>query len=225
MTRLTAGGLLALLEGAWRAVPAIEELPIAETWVGFRPGSRDDAPMLGPSGIDGLVIATGHHRNGILLTPVTAAAISAYILTGRLPRHARCRSRPERFAAATARPMGGGDPACRRGGAMTRLQHQRHRGRGRGGDDRRAARRAAASIPRRGFSPSPSTAPSCAAPEWPAQPLGAGDDGRDRPPVLRAADVSRRDREYAMTDPLDRSPAPRCRRGCSSAPPAIRTSR
>ena len=68
---LTAGGMLALLEGAWRAVPAIEELPIAEIWVGFRPGSRDDAPMLGPSGIDGLVVATGHHRNGILLTPVT----------------------------------------------------------------------------------------------------------------------------------------------------------
>ena len=59
-----------MIEGAWRAVPAIEELPVAETWVGFRPGSRDDAPMLGPSGIDGLVIATGHHRNGILLTPV-----------------------------------------------------------------------------------------------------------------------------------------------------------
>ena len=71
--RLTAGGLLALLDGAWRAVPTIEELPVAETWVGFRPGSRDDAPMLGPSGIDRLVVATGHHRNGILLTPVTAA--------------------------------------------------------------------------------------------------------------------------------------------------------
>jgi glycine oxidase len=83
--RLTAGGLLALIEGAWRAVPAIEELPIAETWVGFRPGSRDDAPMLGPSGIDQFVVATGHHRNGILLTPITAAAISAYVLTGRLP--------------------------------------------------------------------------------------------------------------------------------------------
>jgi glycine oxidase len=82
---LTAGGLLALLEGAWRAVPGIEELPIAETWVGFRPGSRDDAPMLGPSGIDGLVVATGHHRNGILLTPLTAEAVSAYVLTGRLP--------------------------------------------------------------------------------------------------------------------------------------------
>jgi glycine oxidase len=81
---LTAGGLLALLEGAWRAVPAIEELPIAETWVGFRPGSRDDAPILGPSGVDRLVVATGHHRNGILLTPLTVEVISTYVLTGRL---------------------------------------------------------------------------------------------------------------------------------------------
>ncbi len=83
--RLTAGGLLALIEGAWRAVPAVEELPVAETWVGFRPGSRDDAPMLGPSGIDQFVVATGHHRNGILLTPITAEAISGYVLTGRVP--------------------------------------------------------------------------------------------------------------------------------------------
>jgi glycine oxidase len=93
---LTAGGLLALIEGAWRAVPAIEELPIAETWVGFRPGSRDDAPMLGPSGIDGLVVATGHHRNGILLTPLTVDAISAYVLTSRLP-DAIAPFTPERF--------------------------------------------------------------------------------------------------------------------------------
>jgi glycine oxidase len=95
--RVTAGGLLALIEGAWRAVPAIEELPVAETWVGFRPGSRDDAPMLGPSGIGGLVIATGHHRNGILLTPVTAQAISRYVLSGRLPDSLRPFS-PQRFA-------------------------------------------------------------------------------------------------------------------------------
>ena len=81
---LTAGGVLALLDGAWRAVPGVEELPIDEMWVGFRPGSRDDAPMLGPSGIDGLVVATGHHRNGILLTPVTAEAMARYILTGAL---------------------------------------------------------------------------------------------------------------------------------------------
>jgi glycine oxidase len=81
---LTAGGVFTLLEGAWRALPAIEELPIDEMWVGFRPGSRDDAPMLGPSEIDGLVMATGHHRNGILLTPVTADAVSRYILSGEV---------------------------------------------------------------------------------------------------------------------------------------------
>ena len=99
---VTAGGLLALLEGAWRAVPAIEELPVAETWVGFRPGSRDDAPLLGPSGLDGLVLATGHHRNGILLTPVTAEKVSDYVLTGRLPDSLRPFS-PERFNGAPSR--------------------------------------------------------------------------------------------------------------------------
>jgi glycine oxidase len=104
---LTAGGLLALLEGAWRAVPAIEELAIVETWVGFRPGSRDDAPMLGPAGLDGLVVATGHHRNGILLTPVTAASISAYVLTGRLPE-LLVPFTPERFGRPTATAAGVG---------------------------------------------------------------------------------------------------------------------
>jgi glycine oxidase len=81
-TNLTAGGVFSLLEGAWRALPGVEELPIDEMWVGFRPGSRDDAPMLGPGEIDGLVYATGHHRNGILLTPVTAMAVADFILTG-----------------------------------------------------------------------------------------------------------------------------------------------
>jgi glycine oxidase len=51
-------------------------------WVGFRPGSRDDAPVLGPGAVEGLVLATGHHRNGILLTPVTADAVTRYILSG-----------------------------------------------------------------------------------------------------------------------------------------------
>jgi glycine oxidase len=82
---LTAGGVLALLEAAWRAVPAIEELPIDELWAGFRPTSRDDAPILGPTPIEGLFVATGHHRNGILLTPLTALAVSEAILSGRLP--------------------------------------------------------------------------------------------------------------------------------------------
>ena len=114
---LTAGGLLTLIEGAWRAVPAIEELPIAETWVGFRPGSRDDAPLLGPSGIDRLIIATGHHRNGILLAPLTAAAIGGYILSGRVPEILRSFA-PDRFAAASAATA----PGYRAAPAMMRLQ-------------------------------------------------------------------------------------------------------
>jgi glycine oxidase len=81
-TALTAGGVLTLLEAAWRAVPAIEELPIEEMWVGHRPGSRDDAPILGEGPLAGLVYATGHHRNGILLTPVTADAIARLVLDG-----------------------------------------------------------------------------------------------------------------------------------------------
>jgi glycine oxidase len=59
--------------------------------------------MLGPSGIDGLVIATGHHRNGILLTPVSAAVVSAYILSGRLPEMALPFD-PQRFAPAHPLP-------------------------------------------------------------------------------------------------------------------------
>jgi len=81
---LTAGGMLALLEAAWRVVPAIEELPIDEMWVGHRPGSRDDAPILGRAPVDGLVYATGHSRNGILLAPVTAGAISSLVLDGKV---------------------------------------------------------------------------------------------------------------------------------------------
>ena len=79
---ITAGGVLGLLDDAWRTLPGIEELPIQEMWTGFRPGSPDDMPILGPAPIDGLVLATGHHRNGILLTPATAELIANYIVTG-----------------------------------------------------------------------------------------------------------------------------------------------
>jgi glycine oxidase len=79
---LTAGGMLSLLEAAWRAVPAIEDLPIDEMWVGHRPGSRDDAPILGAGPLEGLIYATGHHRNGILLAPITADTIARLALDG-----------------------------------------------------------------------------------------------------------------------------------------------
>ena len=77
---VTAGGLLTLLEAAWRAIPAVEELPLEEILVGHRPGSRDDAPILGRGPLENLFYATGHYRNGILLTPVTADAMARLIL-------------------------------------------------------------------------------------------------------------------------------------------------
>ena len=81
-TRLTVGGVFELLRGAWEAVPGVYELPILETWTGLRPGSRDNAPILGKTPIENLIYATGHYRNGILLTPVTAYEIANLILTG-----------------------------------------------------------------------------------------------------------------------------------------------
>ncbi|AWN48890.1 glycine oxidase ThiO [Methylobacterium terrae] len=78
---LTAGGLYALLEGARRALPGVEEMQVAGVWSGFRPTSDDDAPILGEA-VPGLVLAAGHHRNGYLLAPVTAEAVSTLILRG-----------------------------------------------------------------------------------------------------------------------------------------------
>lgn len=88
-TTLTAGGQYELLRAAWETLPGIYDLPIIETWAGLRPASRDDAPILGPTALDGLIMATGHHRNGILLAPLTAAAIGNFIDTGMLPGTAR----------------------------------------------------------------------------------------------------------------------------------------
>ena len=82
---ITAGGLYALLEGARRAFPAIEEMAIDGVWTGFRPSSVDDAPILGATSIPGLALATGHHRNGYLLAPATAFAMEALIADGSLP--------------------------------------------------------------------------------------------------------------------------------------------
>lgn len=82
-TQLTAGGLFELLRGAWEAVPGIYDLPVLETWAGLRPGSRDNAPILGETGVENLIMATGHYRNGILLTPITAREIASLIFTGK----------------------------------------------------------------------------------------------------------------------------------------------
>jgi glycine oxidase len=83
---VTAGGIYALLEGARRVLPSMEEMPIEKIWTGLRPTSSDDAPILDATAMDGLVIATGHHRNGFLLAPITAQAIEDLVMTGTMPR-------------------------------------------------------------------------------------------------------------------------------------------
>lgn len=84
-TQVTAGGLLDLLRLAWETLPAIYDLPVVEAWAGLRPGSRDNAPILGKTPIAGLYMATGHYRNGILFAPVTAEDVAHVILTGETP--------------------------------------------------------------------------------------------------------------------------------------------
>lgn len=103
-TGVTAGGVYRLLRDAHEVLPGVAELALVESRTGLRPGSPDNAPLLGPTAVPGLIAATGHHRNGVLLTPVTADAIGALLADGVLPDYAAAFS-PDRFAA-TARTGG-----------------------------------------------------------------------------------------------------------------------
>jgi len=84
-TRVTAGGLWELLRDARALIPGITELEFTEAVARLRPGTPDNAPVLGPCRMAGLVLATGHFRNGVLLTPVTADIITRYLETGQMP--------------------------------------------------------------------------------------------------------------------------------------------
>ncbi|MCE7548488.1 glycine oxidase ThiO [Streptomyces thermodiastaticus] len=98
-TTVTAGGVYELLRDAHELVPGITELPLTETRAGLRPGSPDNAPLLGPTELPGLLLATGHYRNGVLLTPVTGDALAHALTTGELPEVARPFT-PRRFRTA-----------------------------------------------------------------------------------------------------------------------------
>jgi len=99
-TRVTAGAVHELLREAWTLLPGLAELELVEATAGLRPGSPDNAPLLGGTAVDGLLLATGHHRHGVLLTPVTADGL-AEALTGG-PAEAIAAFSPRRFAAAGA---------------------------------------------------------------------------------------------------------------------------
>ena len=97
-TTVTAGAVLTLLHEAWKVLPGVQELELVETVAGLRPGSPDNAPLIGESGLDGLLVATGHYRFGILLTPVTADTVVELIATGHTPELIAPFS-PQRFRA------------------------------------------------------------------------------------------------------------------------------
>jgi glycine oxidase len=96
-----AGSVGDLLDDARRLIPSLEEYELAETTTGLRPGSPDNAPLVGATAVGGLFMATGHHRNGILQAPITADGI-VELLRG---------------------PMADGEagPGCRPGGASDAL--------------------------------------------------------------------------------------------------------
>jgi glycine oxidase len=95
---LTAGAVHDLLHDAMSVLPVISELTLAETCVGLRPGTLDNGPIVGATGLDGLLVATGHYRNGILLSPATADAAVA-CLAGRPPAPQWAPFSPQRFTA------------------------------------------------------------------------------------------------------------------------------
>jgi glycine oxidase len=100
-TAVTAGGVHELLREAYRLLPDIAEMELLDAVAGLRPGTPDNLPLIGPGAIEGLVLATGHYRNGILLAPLTADAVAA-VLAGELPE-AAAPAHPARMTFVTQR--------------------------------------------------------------------------------------------------------------------------
>jgi glycine/D-amino acid oxidase-like deaminating enzyme len=99
---LTAGGLEKVLAGAIELSPGLAAARVEETWAGLRPDSPDHLPILGPADLDGLLIATGHFRGGILLTPITAKLMCEWVTQQRVSVDWD-RFSPMRFQSASAR--------------------------------------------------------------------------------------------------------------------------
>jgi glycine oxidase len=101
--RVTAGGVSGLLKAACALVPELEDAPLENHWAGLRPTTPDALPMLGPTSLENLFVAVGHGRNGILLSPATADALTSAILDrGEMP----AAFSPARFAAPHFTPSG-----------------------------------------------------------------------------------------------------------------------
>lgn len=98
---ITAGAVHELLRAAVELLPDIVEAELVEIACGLRPGTPTNSPVLGPTAVEGLFVATGHYRNGILLTPITANCMADLLATGSVPERLEPFV-PERPAARTA---------------------------------------------------------------------------------------------------------------------------
>jgi glycine oxidase len=96
---VTASGIRANLDGAIELAPALAAAQVEETWAGLRPDTPDHLPIIGPADLDGLILATGHFRSGVLLTPITARLVGDYVLR-KTPSMDVERFSPMRFRAA-----------------------------------------------------------------------------------------------------------------------------
>jgi glycine oxidase len=82
---VTAGGVHELLREAYRLLPDVAEMELVEAMAGLRPGTPDNLPLIGPGALDGLILACGHYRNGILLAPITGDAVAGVVAGKPLP--------------------------------------------------------------------------------------------------------------------------------------------
>lgn len=98
---VTAGGIHANLDGAIELAPVLAAARVEETWAGLRPDTPDHLPIIGPADLDGLILATGHFRSGVLLTPITARLVGDFVL-GKTPSIDVERFSPLRFRTASA---------------------------------------------------------------------------------------------------------------------------
>lgn len=96
--RVTPVGIQQILGAAVELAPALAGAALVETWSGLRPDTPDHLPILGPTDVPGLFVATGHYRNGILLTPITARILREFILEGKCGVAGVEKYSPMRFA-------------------------------------------------------------------------------------------------------------------------------
>jgi glycine oxidase len=106
---VTASGVHANLDAAIELAPVLASARIEETWAGLRPDTPDHLPILGPTELEGLLIATGHFRSGVLLTPITAKLINEFIAE-KTPSVEWEKFSPMRFQAAQESARASGAP-------------------------------------------------------------------------------------------------------------------